>query len=86
MPLGISGTGLSQHWLEKGWPCLTRMTSFYDQMAQLVGEGEAVVVFYLDFSEGWTPFPTTFPWRKQLLVAWTGAFFPGLELSGWQGL
>lgn len=64
MPLETSGIGPSQHWCRKGRPRLTSLISFYGQVAHLVDEGKAVVVFYLDFSKGWTPFPTTFSWTK----------------------
>jgi len=41
----------SQHACMKGRSCLTNLISFYDQVTQLMDEGKAVDVIYLDFSK-----------------------------------
>jgi len=43
--------GPNQHGFMKGRSCFTNLTSFYDQVTRLVGEGKAVDVVYLDFSK-----------------------------------
>uniref|UniRef100_A0A8C3B661 Reverse transcriptase domain-containing protein n=1 Tax=Cairina moschata TaxID=8855 RepID=A0A8C3B661_CAIMO len=41
----------SQHGFMKGRSCLMNLISFYDKVSQLVNEGKAVDVVYLDFSK-----------------------------------
>jgi len=41
----------SQHGFMKVRSCLTNLISFYDQVAHLVDEGNAIDVVYLDFSK-----------------------------------
>ncbi|KAK4817860.1 LOW QUALITY PROTEIN: hypothetical protein QYF61_001529 [Mycteria americana] len=41
----------SQHGFRRGRSCLTNLISFYDKVTQLVDEGKAVDVVYLDFSK-----------------------------------
>jgi len=45
------GIRRSQHGFMKGRSCLTNLISFCDQVTQLVDEGKAVYVIYLDFSK-----------------------------------
>lgn len=42
-------TGNGQHGFTKGKSCLTNLTTFYDEMTGLVGEGREVGITYLDF-------------------------------------
>jgi len=41
----------SQHGFMNGRSCLTNLISFYDKVTQLVDEGKAVNVVYLDSSK-----------------------------------
>ncbi|TRZ21726.1 hypothetical protein HGM15179_005395 [Zosterops borbonicus] len=45
----------SQHRFRKGRPCLTNLISSYDQVTQLLDEGKAVDLAYLDFSKDFNP-------------------------------
>ena len=45
------GIRSSQHGFMKGRSCLTDLISFYDKMTQLLDEGEAVDIVYLDFQK-----------------------------------
>jgi len=47
----------SHHGFMKGRSCLTNLISWYDQVTQLVDEGEAVYVVYLDFSKAFDTVP-----------------------------
>ena len=45
----------SQHGFVKGRSCLTNLICFYDQLTDLVDEGNAMDVVYLDFSQAFDP-------------------------------
>ena len=47
----------SQHGIMKGRSCLSNLISFYDQVTDLVDEGQAVDIVYLDFSKTFDTFP-----------------------------
>ncbi|PKU48587.1 rna-directed dna polymerase from mobile element jockey-like [Limosa lapponica baueri] len=54
---GNQGIRLSQHGFMKGRSCQTNLISFYDKMTQLLGEGKAVDVIYLDFQKAFDTVP-----------------------------
>lgn len=47
----------SRRGFTKGEPCLTNLTSFYDKVTRLVGEGQAVDGAFLDFSKAFDTVP-----------------------------
>ena len=47
----------SQHGFMKGRSCLTNLISFYDKMTQLLDEGKAVDIVYLDFQKTFNTAP-----------------------------
>ena len=62
----------SQHRFTNGRSCLTNLISFYDKVAHLVDEGQAVDVVYLDFSKAFDTVPPTLSWRSWLPMVWMG--------------
>ena len=47
----------SQHGFTNGRSCLTNLISFYDKVARLASEGQAVDVVYLDFRKAFDTVP-----------------------------
>jgi len=54
----------SQHGFMKGRSCLTNLISFYDQVTQLLDEGKAVDVIYLEFSKAFDTVAHSIPLEK----------------------
>jgi len=52
--LDSQGIRPSQHQFGKGRSFMINLISFYDQVTQLVDEGKAVDIVYLDFSKAFT--------------------------------
>ena len=71
---GQPGVRHSQHGFVKGRSCLTNPMFFYDQVTQLVDEGQAVDVVCVDFSN---TFDTVSHGILLEPVAWTDALFAG---------
>uniref|UniRef100_A0A8C3K8C5 Reverse transcriptase domain-containing protein n=1 Tax=Calidris pygmaea TaxID=425635 RepID=A0A8C3K8C5_9CHAR len=55
--MGNWGIRPSQHGFMKGRSCLTNLISFYDKMTQLLDEGKAVDIIYLDFQKAFDTVP-----------------------------